>query len=223
MPALDPRSPRPQARRRVPKRVGRPPASDGELTRRRILDAAQVCFSTHGYRETSNRLVADAAHITPGTIYHYFANKQDLFLNVHEEIQRSIIDALEAVITPELTFSESIDKMLRVFLEIYIEHPNWTKFTSVVRTEARRNPEISAAQNDKAWRDIFRRLAEKGVASGEIDSSSRRAMQAVLSAVVFGLTQHGIEASATDHVECVRGFGLLLRGMLVKPQLAGAV
>ena len=218
MKAPDPKTSGAPTRRRVPKRAGRPPASDGELTRRRILDAAQVCFATHGYRETSNRLVAEAANITPGTIYHYFANKQDLFLNVHQEIQTAIMDGLEAVITPGLSFSEAIDKMLRVLLEIYVEHPNWTKFTSVVRTEARRNPEISAAQNDKAWRDIFRRLADKGAATGEIDPSNGRATQAVLSAVVFGLTQHGIEASVADHVECIRGLGLLLRGLLVKPK-----
>jgi AcrR family transcriptional regulator len=166
-------------------------------------------------------LVADAAQITPGTIYHYFANKQGLFLAAHEEIQRSLIDTVDAAVTPEQTFSEAIDHMLRALLAVYIEHPTWMRFTSVVRIEARRNPEISAAQNDEAWRDLFRRLAEKGVASGEIAASDRRAIQTVLSAMVLGLTQHGIEAEVTDHVECVRGFGMLLRGSLLTHQGAG--
>lgn len=163
-------------------------------------------------------MVAEAANITPGTIYHYFANKQDLFLAVHEEIQRGVLEALKKSVAPDLPFSEAADRMLQVLLAMYIEHPNWIRFNSVVRAEARRNPEISAAQRDNSWRELFRRLAQAGVASGEIDPSNLRATQAVLSAIVFGLNQHGIEAAVTDHVECVRGFGLLLRGMLVTPR-----
>ena len=206
--------------RGAPRKAGRPPASDGELTRRRILDAAQMCFAIHGYRETSNRLVADAAKITPGTIYHYFENKQNLFLSVHEEIQLAVFEAVQAATMPESTFADAVDKMLQVLLTLYIEHPNWTRFTSVVRTEARRNPEISAAQKDAAWRNLYRDLVNRGVRSGEIDKSDERAVRTALSAAVLGLTQHAIEASVTDHVECIRGFSLLLRGMLISPAKA---
>ena len=179
-----------------------------------------MCFATHGYRETSNRLVADAAKITAGTIYHYFENKQDLFLSVHEEIQLAVFEAVKAATMSNSTFADAVDKMLQVMLTLYIEHPNWTRFTSVVRTEARRNPEISAAQKDGAWRNLYRDLVNKGVRSGEIEKSDERAVRTTLSAAVLGLTQHAIEASATDHVECIRGFSLLLRGMLVSPPKA---
>jgi AcrR family transcriptional regulator len=167
-------------------------------------------------------MVAEAANITAGTIYHYFVNKQDLFLAVHEEIQKGVLESLEKAIDPAAPFSEAAEAMLQVLLAMYIQHPNWIRFNSVVRTEARRNPELATAKRDNAWRDLFRRLTASGIASGEIDQSNLRATQAVLSAIVFGLNQHGIEASVTDHVECVRGFGLLLKGMLVTPKLAKA-
>lgn len=209
-------------RRREPRKAGRPPAGDGDATRRRIMDAAQLCFAAHGFRETSNRTIADAADLTPGSIYHYFANKQDLFLAVHEEIQAAILEAAEAAIAKERSFAESVDKMLRALLDLVIEHPNWNRFNAAVRAEARRNPELSGASRDDSWRKIYRTLADRGVASGEIKPSDRRAIQAVLSAMVLGINQHGVEARVVDHVECVRGFTSLLKGEIVSPPRAGA-
>jgi AcrR family transcriptional regulator len=183
----------------------------------RILAAAQICFAKYGFRETTNKLIADLASITPGTIYHYFANKQNLFLTVHEEIQNSVIGSLERTFLPQATLGESVDAMMRALVNVYSEQPNWISFSSVVRTEARRNPEISAAHNDRAWRAMFRNLAEAAVASGEIDPANMLATRAVLSAIVLGLNQHAIEATPENHAECMRGLGLLLRGLLVKP------
>jgi AcrR family transcriptional regulator len=199
------------------KKLGRPLASDGEQTRTRILAAAQVCFAKHGFRETTNKMIAHLANLTPGTIYHYFTNKQDLFLVVHEEIQKSVLEAVQTGLAVGGTFAESMDRMLKTLMDLYVEHRDWIGFNSVVRTEARRNPEISTARNDTAWRAIYRKLATTAAANGEIDPDNVRAMQAVLSAIVLGLTQHGIEATPQSHADCIRGISLLLRGFLVKP------
>lgn len=209
-------------RRREPRKAGRPPAGDGDATRRRIMDAAQLCFAAHGFRETSNRTIADAADITPGTIYHYFENKQELFLAVHEEIQAAIIEAIEAAIAKERTFAESVDHMLRAQLELFVEHPEWSRFNAAVRAEARRNSELSGASRDDAWRRIFRILVDRGVAAGEIKASDKRAIQAVLSAMVLGLNQHAVEARVVDHLECVRGFASLLKGEAIALPREGA-
>jgi AcrR family transcriptional regulator len=53
------------------------------------------------------------ANITPGTIYHYFANKQQLFLAAHQEIQNSVIGSLERVLSPRASLAESVDQMLQ--------------------------------------------------------------------------------------------------------------
>jgi len=107
--------------------------------------------------------------------------------------------------------------MLKAVVHNYSEDPNWTSFRSVVRTEGWRYPETSAAQSDRAWGAIFARLAEAGVASGEVDPADKRATQAVLSAIVLAFNQQRIEADQDAHSESVRGLGVLLRGMLVKP------
>ncbi len=49
-----------------------------EDVRRKILEAAHDLFETRGYENVTMRAVADAIEYSPTTIYHHFANKEDL-------------------------------------------------------------------------------------------------------------------------------------------------
>ena len=54
--------------------------------RNQILDAALKVFATKGFRETTNRDIAQEAGInSPGLIYHYFKDQEDLFRAVIQE------------------------------------------------------------------------------------------------------------------------------------------
>jgi len=195
---------------------GRPPASDGEKTKQRILSAARKCFGEYGYRETSNRIVAEEALLTPGTIYHYFDNKRDMFLSVQEETQKEILNIVLPAVAPAKSFAEAMTSLLDAFRFLYEKHPEFGKFNAVVRTEARRNPEIAAAIADQEWRHLYHRMSELGVATGEIDHRDARTLRNILSTIVLGVTQHGLEASNADHLDSLTGFQRLFGGKLVK-------
>ena len=68
---------------------GRPPDSSGEETRAKIIEAAKERFGLAGFKETSNKHIAERAGLTAATIYYYFKNKSDLFLAVHGEMHPS--------------------------------------------------------------------------------------------------------------------------------------
>jgi AcrR family transcriptional regulator len=54
--------------------------------RHQILEAALKVFSTKGFHKATNKDIADAAGgISPGLIYWYFKDKQDLFLSLIRE------------------------------------------------------------------------------------------------------------------------------------------
>ncbi|HXF70598.1 MAG TPA: TetR/AcrR family transcriptional regulator [Thermoflexus sp.] len=55
-----------------------------EETRQRIIEAAFRVFVRKGFKGTSNREIARRAGISPGLIYWYFRNKEDLFRAVVE-------------------------------------------------------------------------------------------------------------------------------------------
>lgn len=62
--------------------AGRPRLSTrkrpGATARDEILDAAAELFTTGGFTTTSTRMIADAVGIRQASLYHHFANKEDL-------------------------------------------------------------------------------------------------------------------------------------------------
>ncbi|MBO9361228.1 MAG: TetR/AcrR family transcriptional regulator [Thermoflexus sp.] len=63
---------------------GRRRDRDREAIRQRIIEAAFRVLLRKGFRGTSNREIAQEAGISPGLIYWYFRNKEDLFQAVVE-------------------------------------------------------------------------------------------------------------------------------------------
>ena len=66
--------------------------------RRQILDAALEVFGTKGFYQATNKDIAEAAGgISPGLIYWYFKDKQDLLFAVIRDRPPSTFSAGRAV------------------------------------------------------------------------------------------------------------------------------
>ncbi len=67
--------------------------------RREILDTALRLFSENGYHNVSMQQIAKQAEFGVGTIYKFFANKQDLYkilvMETAEKWQRAVLEVLE--------------------------------------------------------------------------------------------------------------------------------
>jgi AcrR family transcriptional regulator len=70
---------------------GRPRVDD---KRRKILDAALEAFAKRGYHGVTVPEVAEAAGIGAGTMYRYFADKQDLVNHVFRDAKARLRDAI---------------------------------------------------------------------------------------------------------------------------------
>jgi AcrR family transcriptional regulator len=69
--------------------------------RSHILLAAAELFVKHGYSGTSIRDIAGQAGLLPGSVYHYFPAKENLFIAVHREGFRQLIARVEEAIQHE--------------------------------------------------------------------------------------------------------------------------
>ncbi|MBE0626997.1 MAG: TetR/AcrR family transcriptional regulator [Burkholderiales bacterium] len=69
--------------------------------RRQILLGAAELFVRHGYGGTSIRDIAQRSGLLPGSVYHYFPAKEDLFIAVHREGFRQLIARVEEIIRSE--------------------------------------------------------------------------------------------------------------------------
>jgi len=66
------------------------------MTRAYLLDIAVREFSQKGFSRTSIRDIARAAGIQPGSMYHHFASKDDLFIAAHSAGMREVARLMEA-------------------------------------------------------------------------------------------------------------------------------
>jgi len=62
----------------------------GDATRLALLRAGRELFGAKGYAETSLDEIVEAAEVTKGALYHHFANKEELFLNVFEAVKKEL-------------------------------------------------------------------------------------------------------------------------------------
>lgn len=65
---------------------------EAEQTRREILAAARRCFHARGVSATSLEHIAQEAGVTRGAIYWHFANKEELFKAMCDEVELPLID-----------------------------------------------------------------------------------------------------------------------------------
>jgi AcrR family transcriptional regulator len=110
--------------------------------RQQILEAALKVFSTKGFHKATNKDIAEAAGgISPGLIYWYFKDKQDLFLSLIRE-RAAIFDI---VTHPErlmdLPPREALALIGRSFLSVLHVPANVAMFRIVV-SEAMRFPQV---------------------------------------------------------------------------------
>jgi AcrR family transcriptional regulator len=53
-----------------------------ELSRTQLLDAAEEIFGQKGFHDTTLKEIADRADFSVGSVYSFFQNKDDLYVNV---------------------------------------------------------------------------------------------------------------------------------------------
>src|ERR1700691_6653615 len=62
-----------------------PQAADDSAKRRQIVEGARAVFLTQGFDAASMSDIARAAGVSKGTLYVYFANKEELFQAIVEQ------------------------------------------------------------------------------------------------------------------------------------------
>jgi AcrR family transcriptional regulator len=71
-------------------------AERSEATRARLLRAARDLFAKRGYADVGTEEIVRRARVTRGALYHHFADKQDLFRAVHEQLERELTERIAA-------------------------------------------------------------------------------------------------------------------------------
>jgi AcrR family transcriptional regulator len=98
-------------------------SAKGDATRAALIAAARKLFVTNGYFATgTEEIVAEAGVGTRGALYHHFADKQDLFRAVFDQVQTDL--AAATVINERDDPLDLLTAALQQFLDASAENPD---------------------------------------------------------------------------------------------------
>ncbi len=93
------------------------------IRRFQILEAAKEVFSSKGYNAATMEEIADVAELSPGTLYIYFKNKEELHTFLSIDILKRIAEAVEVVSQSQVSSEIKLDNLRDVFIDVYENDP----------------------------------------------------------------------------------------------------
>ncbi|MBM7334906.1 MAG: TetR/AcrR family transcriptional regulator [Alcanivorax sp.] len=86
-------------------RQRRPSQPRAKATVRAIVEAGFISLSRHGVEGTTTRHIAEIAGVSVGSLYEYFANKEEIFDAMHQHVVAEVVEMVQPRI-PELVRME---------------------------------------------------------------------------------------------------------------------
>lgn len=160
-------------------REGTASAEVDTATRERILLEASRLFRHHGYAATTLREVADAAGIKAGSIYYHFASKEEILGEVLDKGIQAVSDAVRErieALPANASFRDRIAAGIEGHLWGLLHHGDFTSANIRIYGQIPPSAKNRHRVVRRAYADLWDRLFEGAMASGELRSDSSTGM-----------------------------------------------
>jgi AcrR family transcriptional regulator len=95
---------------------------DRDSKRAALVEVAAACFAKSGYDGTSMSDVAMAAGISKGSLYDYFADKEDLFYAVFEWFEQQLAQVIAIQTAPEGPIIQQIERSVEAVASSLVQN-----------------------------------------------------------------------------------------------------
>lgn len=156
---------------------GRPRADNPRkmLVREQLIDKATEIFRTKGYAQTSINDIAAELGLRRSSVYHYFANKEELLAAlIEKESSKPYDDILRVLTVPDLS---ALERLRRVVSEGIVRRLTGSpRFLVLHRLEGEMPPDLAALYNRSRRRilDLYTQVIAEGVKAGEFRNVDAR-------------------------------------------------
>ncbi|KQS72719.1 hypothetical protein ASG39_02935 [Rhizobium sp. Leaf371] len=150
---------------------GRPATLSEEDRRDQILDAAEHCFVSQGYRSTQMNDVVKACGMSKKTVYRSFGTKENLFVALIDRVMHEDItlDMPEEDQAADVVIADVLSR-----LSAFVLSDRQVSIARLVISESAHAPELAGAFHDNGLRcckekltDIIARLQATGRLNGD--------------------------------------------------------
>ncbi len=101
-----------------------------EAIRTQMREKGKKLFEKHGLKKTSVDEVTEAVGISKGAFYLFYGSKEELFLEILEQIEKEIQTAiLEFTLIPKVDARKNVSAMLKGFLSTWDDYPLLKNFS----------------------------------------------------------------------------------------------
>ncbi len=131
-----------------------------------ILKAAIAVFAERGFWNTPTSLISKTARVAEGTLFNYFATKDDLINAVYLEIKRELAKELMGSFHARETFRDKMRDNWNRYIEWGLRNPEKFNVLQQISTSFKLDADVKA-QGMEPFAEI-ERLARESIAKGEI-------------------------------------------------------
>jgi TetR/AcrR family fatty acid metabolism transcriptional regulator len=133
-------------------------------TAERMLDAASSLFAQRRYHEVRMEDIAQHARVGKGTLYRYFADKEDLFLAIIDRAGRQLMEQVTVAVAQAGSIPAQLEAFACTAIEYFNAHPNL--FDLIQRSEVTLGSSTPWHQVRRQIHEMVRRIFEQGRKSG---------------------------------------------------------
>jgi AcrR family transcriptional regulator len=168
---------------------GRRVAGQDPAKRQQIIEAAKVCFMRDGFEATSMNDITAEAGVSKGTIYVYFADKEDLFTSLCRGERASLLDFAQQELDASSTVREGLGRF-GVALTTRLTSTHVIRAQRMVLGVAEKMPRLAASffgPEPFSGLVILQTYLDRKVIAGEVDiNDTDLAMAGLFKRRLFG-------------------------------------
>jgi len=182
-----------------------------EQLRRVILDAARKLFVTDGYENFSMRRLAQEIDYSPGNVYLYFKNKEELFRCLVEESFVRLLDTLTDLRNDRQCAdpAEELKRGMWAYVDFGLRNPNDYRFAFMLQPPLQKRPyKVHPAF------ELLREMVGRCVQSQRFSSAEVETTAQALWAAAHGITSLLIQRPAFPWVSKKKVIGQVINSAI---------
>ncbi|MCG8616308.1 MAG: TetR/AcrR family transcriptional regulator [Desulfobacterales bacterium] len=198
-----------------------------ERRRQEILAAAREVFSAKGFNSATMEEIASKAELSPGTLYLYFKNKEELHTSLSINILARLGAEIEKVVDEDIAVEDKIGRFRDVFIEFYdLDASILTNLFHLQSGETLHNLSDEVMQELKKYSSkahqaiiaVVREGIEKGIFVNEHPVALADVLWATYSGVVLWVDSKRLINDEKDFVKPTLNlaFNLFIKGLKAK-------
>jgi TetR/AcrR family fatty acid metabolism transcriptional regulator len=178
-----------------------------------IIDAALEAFAEYGYHNCQVAKIARQAGIADGTIYLYFANKEDVLVSVFREKMSEFIGQLKILLEDHAAVMDKLSALVHFHFNHLEKNPSLANFLQIQLRQSDSYIRSGIADPLKQYYRIIEELVDEGKRQGHINPRINTkvarevifgSMDEIVSCWVFSNRKYSLSKNADDVLEIFR-------------------